>query len=313
MTDPLLIVADLAPHVDSRPELIQRARSELMETIDASTRPDTTPPRRRRRRWAIPVAIAAAVTVGAGWALLSDSADSTRVVCPGNDVISAVTGDPVLDCANEWRRLNDTEPPAMVAYDNGQGGVVVLAAGDIPSDQHTALDPGPYQDTLLIELEAALDDLGSGLGSGCYDAADATEITRSELGRLGLEAWGVTVDPDRRPDGATTCAHAVVQPDQQQVQLIGVAASNAVDPYQAYATALDAQLGAACMTLDQAADAARALAADTDIVIDGTRIELTEEAGVLVIHMIEEPDAACTRADVNVGGLAEVTLRGPSD
>lgn len=314
MSDPLDTVRDLATPVGAHPELLERVRNDLMATITQPPQSDAaSTPRRTRRRWAIPIAAAAVLTTAAGgWAILLNSSDSTGLQCPGNAFIDAVTGDPVLDCANEWRRDNETEPPPMVAYENGRGGVVVLLEGDSVPDGYTALGPGPFQNTALIELEAALGDVGTGLESGCYDDVAATEITRRELDRLGLAEWTVTVDDDRRPDGTATCAYFIVDAALQQVQLIGLPGANAPDPYSAYAAALDEQLDAACVGLDEAADLARTLAASTEIVVNGTRIDFTEEASVLFIHIVEDPDAACTRANVNVGGRVEVTLRGPT-
>lgn len=314
MSDPLDTVRGLAPPVGAQPDLLERVRNDLMATITQPPQPDATPTRRRlRRRWAISIAAAAVLTTAAGgWVILHNSSDSTGVQCPGNLVIDAVTGDPVLDCANEYRRYNETEPPPMVAYDNGRGGVVVLRESDAVPDGYTALDRGPFQNTALIELEAALGDVGTGLESSCYDQVAATEITRRELDRLGLAEWTVTVDDDRRPDGAATCAYFIVDAELQQVQLIGLPGANVPDPYRNYAVALDEQLSASCAGLEEAAELVRTLAADTDIVVDGTRIDFTEQAGVLFIHIVEDPDASCTRADVNVGGRVEVTLRGPT-
>lgn len=314
MSDPLDIVQDLAPPVGTKPELLERVRKDLMKTITQPSRPDAgSVLRRTRRRWAAPIAAALLLaTAAAGWALLRDISDSTELQCPGNVIIDSVTGDPVLDCSNEWRRSNETEPPPMIAYDNGRGGVVVLPEGDSMPDGYTALDPGPFQNAALIELEATLGNVGTGLESGCYDDVAATRIAQGELDRLELAQWTITVDEDRRPDGYSTCAYFIVDAALQQVQLIGLPGVTAPDPYSAYAAALDEQLDAACIGLEEAADLARTLAASTEIVVDGTRIEFTEEAGVLFIHIVEDPDAACARADVNVGGRVEVTLRGPT-
>ncbi len=313
MSDPLDTVRDLAPHVGAQPELLARVRKEFMTTI-AQAPQTASGPSRTRRRWTLPIAAAALLsTAAAGWAILHDPSDSTALQCPDNVVIDAVTGDPIVDCSNEWRRHNDTEPPRMTAYDNGLGGVVVLVVGDPVPDGYTELEPGPFQNTALIELEAALGDAGSGLASGCYDEVSATTIAQSELDRLELTAWTVTVDENRRPDGASTCAYFIVDPALQQVQLIGLPVeSNGMGPYGAYAAALDQQLAANCVGLADAAALTRRMAADTEIVVDGTRIEFTEAAGVLTINLVEDPGATCTRADVNVGGRVEVTLRGPT-
>ena len=312
MSDPLDIVRDVAPQVGTQPELLERVRKDFMTTITQSLEA-ASGPKRTRRRWAIPLAAAAVLSSAAGWAILHDSSDSTALQCPDNVVIDAVTGDPVLDCSNEWRRDSDTEPPPMVAYDNGQGGVAVLVEGDHVPDGYTALKPGPFQNTALIELEAALGDVGTGLESDCHDDVAAMEITQRELNLLGLGGWTVTIDDDRRPDGSSMCAYFIVDPALERVHLIGIPdESNAPNPYSAYSRALNEQLDADCIGLDDAADLARRLAASTEIVLDGTRIEFTEEAGVLFIHTIEDPNTSCTRADVNVGGAVEVALRGPT-
>ena len=125
MSDPLDTVRNLSPQVGAQPELLERVRNDFMANIIQS--PEAAPPRRSRRRWAIPIAAAAVLTTAAtAWAVMHDSSNSTAFQCPDNAIIDAVTGDPVLDCANEWRRDNETEPPPMVAYDNGRGVVVVL-------------------------------------------------------------------------------------------------------------------------------------------------------------------------------------------
>lgn len=320
MSDPLDLVRDLAPAGEHRPELVERVRNDLMATIN-----DTTPRsnersapapsgRRVRRRWLIPAAaVLVLTTAAAAWALARTSKDSTTVACPGNSIINAVTGDPITDCANEWRRSNGTQPPAMVAYDNGNGGVTVLLAADSAPDGHTELDPGPFQNTSLIQLQASLDDAGSGLSADCYDEQAARDIARNALDQLGLANWTITVDESRRPDGASLCAYFVIDPAMEHVELFGIETSTPqANPYEPYATALAEQLDATCLHLGEAASLARSLAARTVIEIDGTRIDLAEQAEVLVVHEVEDPAAACTSSAVNVGGRVEVTLRGPN-
>lgn len=320
MSDPLDLVRALAPTTEHQPDLIERVRNELMATINETAPPSDSPSaprpvnRRAPRRWLIPAAAALVLsTTAAAWALARTSADSTTLECPGNSIIDAVTGDPVTDCSNEWRRSMGTEPPAMVAYDNGNGGVTVLLANDPAPDRYTELEPGPFQRTEFIQLEAALDDAGRGLSSGCYDDDTGREIARRELDRLGLMTWTITIDDLRPPDGQSRCAYHVVDPLTQQVQLIGVEGSTfGSNPYEPYAAALADQLEATCMTVDAASSLARSLAAETAIVIDGTRIDFTEQAGALVVHQLEDPSADCTSSVVNVGGRVEVTLRGPA-
>ena len=162
-------------------------------------------------------------------------------------------------------------------------------------------------------LEESLDDVGRGLSSGCYDEATARGIARNDLDRLGLANWTVTVDERRRPDGHSLCAYFIVDPAAEHVELIGMTGSTGdANPYESYAKALADQLDETCLSLEAAASVARSLAAETVIMIDGTRIDLTEPAGALVVNEVEDPAAACTRSAVNIGGLVQVILRGPS-
>lgn len=317
MSDPLDELRDLAPPVDARPELLEQLRNDLMTIIerDAHSKTeqlDELQPRRAKRKWAIPIAAAlVACTGAAAYALSLSSSDSTSVECP-TGIYDAVTGDPVVDCSNEWRRSYNSEPPAMVAYDNGSGGVTVLLADDPVPEGYTPVGPGQFQNSSIIEFEASLDDYGTGLSSGCYDEPAAREIIQADLDRLGLAAWTITADSSRLPDGADLCAVAIVVPDAQQVQVIGLS-NDAVgtDPYARFAANLNDQLEAECVGIDEAATVTRTLGDSTDIRINGAIIEVTEEAGVLVINTVEDPAATCTQADVNVGGRVEVILRGP--
>lgn len=321
MSDPLDLVRDLAPGGEHRPELVERVRTDLMATIDGTTPAggplaEPTPIGWRRRRWLVPATAALVLTTAAAaWAVNRPISESTALECRhtgGSAIIDAVTGDPVLDCSNEWWRANGTEPPAMVAYDNGSGGVTVLLATDTAPEGYSELKPGRSLDPSLIHLEAALDDVAGGLSSGCYDETTARDITRNDLDRFGFANWTITVDEARRPDGESLCAYFILDPTMQQVELIGMTASApGANPFQPYAKELAEELEATCLSLDTAASLARALAVETRVTIDGTSIEFTEQAGMLVINEVEDPAADCALSTVNVGGQVVVTLRGP--
>jgi len=321
MSDPLDAIRNIAPPAERHPELLERVRNDLMSTISPPRAEHGAPfdgtlsSPRVKRRWAIPLAAAVVLTTAASaWAITQYSSDSTAVQCPGNSIIDAVTGDPVADCTNHWRRFNDTDPPAMIAYDNGNGSITVLDAGDPLPDGYMALELGPAQNTTLIELEAALDDTGEGLSAACYNDSDGHHIARSELDRLGLASWNVTTET--AADGRVTCAYFYLDPAQQDVVLIALETEMTTgqdDPYVRFGQQLTNKLEADCLDIAQAADLTRSLAAGTDVVIDGSTIDFTEQAGVLIIHSIDDPTASCTRSDVNVGGALEVTLRGPTN
>lgn len=227
----------------------------------------------------------------------------------------------MIDCTNAWRSVNDTTPPPMVAYDNGRGGgITVLPDDETPPAGLTAIPPGIVQDPKIIELEESLEDKGRGLYSQCFTEEDARTKVRAELERLGLSEWSVIVDESRRPDGEQLCALGLPKPGLQQVELIGMsgrdlgfdtADPSSQDPFTRYAASLAEELDERCLTLEEAADVARELAAGTEFVVDGEVIEVSEDYG-LGITTVEDATASCTRSTVEVGGSISVILRGPS-
>lgn len=303
MTDELDHIRDLRPSVSppSR-RLVETERSRLMSIIDRDTRHETPRPALRKRRWRVPGAVAAVlVTAAAGFVLTRDVGMTTELSCP-DGIVDAVTGDPVADCASLWRQQNGTEPPPLVAYDNQLGGIAVVPAGaPVPSDW-TPLETGVIQDPRLIELDSALADYGDGLNAQCYTPADAQPVAEAALQRLGLADWSVRIDPERL-GGDGTCAVHMLDPDAKTVVLFGLemAPPPADAPFARLATAVQDQIDSQCLTLEEAVETVRLIARDLGI---------DEAAGELVIHSVPDGSAACSRTDVNVGGLIEVTVRG---
>lgn len=312
MSDPLETLRSATSPIAADPELLHRVRQDLLATIEKSTATKSVTPKRSHRGWAIGLVAALIVTAStAAWAIVGNSSSTTAVSCP-TGIMDAVTGDPVADCSNEWRRRNTTEPPAMTAYDNGSGGVVVLLASEDTPSGHTALPPGPFQNAAVIELNAALADYGAGLASGCYNEAAGRDLVQAELDRLDLSHWVITASATRAPDGEGLCAYFYIEPSANEVQLIGFTSEIELDPYVGFAAALDQKLATDCLPLEAAADLVRSLAANTNIVVNDTVIDFTEEADVLAITSVIDPTATCTRSDVVVGGRVDVTLRGPA-
>ncbi len=260
----------------------------------------------RPRRTFVLAAAAASVGVAAaaGAAGLFRS-DSAGVGCQTPDgavsVVNAVTGDPVRDCAAHFAQQGDPAT-SLVAYDTGAGGIIVVSEGAQVSPGWTRLDPGPAQDLSVIELAAALDDSAEGLRSTCTTLASARDITVRELSRLGLDDWTVFAERGEA-DGVETCSYFVLDPADRTVALIPIEAlvARAVAPHLVFARDLDAALGEDCLAVGAAGDVARGLAADAGLQVDA-----------VVIVEVEEDEAGCTRAAVNVGGRVEVTLRGPA-
>ena len=266
------------------------------------------------------IAGAAAIVLMAGAAVVAvtrvdEFADTVEVQCPGEHFMLALTGDPALDCSNEWRRVNGTEPPPMAAYDNGGGVVVVVVVGEPVPEGFTKLDTSTYQTTALIELKAEIYDIGLGISSGCLDVTEARAVIRRSLDQVGLDAWDITVDEAQAPDGTNSCANVEIDPGQNVVQIVSM---NAVDyvrssgTFGEFSRALDAGLKAQCLNLDGAADLTRSVAATTPDNYDPFDGQTTALIDGLEIDRVVDPTASCTRVAVSVGGSLFVTLRGPS-
>lgn len=263
----------------------------------------TKRPRRVRRSVLLAAAAAALVgSIGAAIAL-SNPSQTTRIACGGENIIDATSGDPIADCAAELRRLG-IEPISLVAYDNGRGAVTVLESDSSAASGLTPLGEGFVQDTAIIELRQGIDDVATGVESGCFTNDEATEIVARELTASGVD-WPITYRTD---DDLTlpTCAVAMVLPEEQTVLIAQLERGSASDsssepPYAALVAQLNAALDGTCMNLNDAARTTVDLAYATD----------TQH--MVNVHPVDDPESACTIATVNVGGAVEVTLRGPAD
>lgn len=276
-------------------------RTELINAIEPS-RPRTTAGRSerraRRRITAVAAVLLSMLTVGTGWALTRQPEQTTRILCPDNFVIAAVSGDAVADCA---RVLSEAgiEPPAMAAYTNELGAVIVVEVGaDVPAGLQP-LEDGFRQNVSIIEFEAALNDVTTGLAADCYSTDEAMPIIERTIAEFGFE-W--TVDVARTADGESTCAVSIVQPETSTVGLTAVEVSAPGDdePWIALGSQLTATLEEECLDLSQAASLVNDLAEGLD---------MTE---MMSITETEDEQAACTRATVTVGGAVFVDLRGPA-
>ena len=290
---------------DAKQALFQEITRVPVDVAEPST--SSAPRARGPRRSTVVVATLASLSFAAiAGAVALFPSSSTSVGCHTPDggvtIADAVTGNPLTDCAEIWEQQTGAQAPPLAAYDNGSGGIEVLPANEPAPDGWVRTDPGTVQDPAVIELEAALDDVAHGLPAECRMLDDAREVATDELERLGLEKWSV-VSERGEADGTGTCTYFYLDPDERQVVLIplgGVVAPPGA-PYSDFARDLATALDADCLTVSEAAAAARDLAADTAL-----------EAAGLVIYELTDDTATCTRTDVNVGGRVEVTLRGPA-
>jgi hypothetical protein len=268
------------------------------ELLEAVTRMPFNGRARRATRSRRPLVLAFAVAgvvvaTAATWVILrSPARETTSIECVigGVDtIVPATSGDPAYDCAVVWRDDSGTEPPALVAYDNGNGGVTVIPRSEKPEAGWTQLPAG--QDVALIQLQESLDDYINGLTSSCLTAQEATALTKAKLARFGLAGWTVTV----RNDGACTNTD-LVDPASKTVTLI--ATSAATGPETAYQKLADRlrPVTRQCESLPAAVASVRAAAG-------GVTYDL---------RTVKDASLKCASIYETVGGTIFVTVRGPS-
>jgi hypothetical protein len=278
------------------------AREALLERIVAMPVPAAPSPRRRRRARLVAgvtgVTLAASGTIA--WAIVNagDPRDTTSLQCQiggSPSIVTAVSGDPVADCAAQWTRDLGVAAPPLAAYDNGHGGILVQPAADPAPAGSTRLPAGQGQNVALIDLQESLDDYVAGLSSRCFTQAEAVAFARAEVARTALAGWTVT------PREAGRCTDAgVADPVARTVWLLGRETDPAAE--QGGHVALAGRLR-------EIVKQCRPLAATRALVDKAVR-----DAGLSSAPQVTEvPTAArCTTVRERVGGAIFVTLRGPA-
>jgi hypothetical protein len=294
-------------------------REALLREI-MSTPPSREAPAPRRRRRLPVVAVVGAVVLGGtaiGWAFAMSSArDTVSVECEiegGSVIIPSATGDPVADCAAQWQRDTGNRAPRLVAYDNGQGGIIVAPADQPPLPGATPLPTGATQNVSMIEVQQSLDDYIAGLNSGCYDNATAVKMTEQTLARVGMGDWTVQPAPstDFSPPSTSSAAPAsnqcvdtaILDPATSTVTLRALGGPASPDaPYEKLAAMLRS-IAQGCTSLDATAQQVRSAASELGLSEAAHQYQLTE---------VQVKDAGCTTIDENVGGTIFLILRGPA-
>lgn len=283
-------------------EVKNTIRNQLLDAIEQDQAGTSLRGSERRARHRITVLAAVLLSllgVGAAWALSQQPEQTTRIVCPGNDVIAAVSGDPVADCAEALRHLG-IDPPEMEAFTNEAGAVIVQETGDDAADLQP-LGEDFRQDTAIIELEASINDVTIGLEASCYTTEEAIPIVESAVNRVGLD-WSIDVISEA--DGEARCAYGFPQPERSSVGLISIDAplpSDEQPPDIELGRQLHNALEAECLNLDEAAAVVERLANELDM-----------EEMMSSITQTTDDQATCTRATVTAGGAVFVNLRGPA-
>jgi hypothetical protein len=289
--------------------------------------PTSRGPRGRRRR-RLPILLAAALVVLSGtavaWALVASSGrDTVSVQCEiqgVSTIIPSATGDPGADCAAQWQRDTGNSAPPLVAYDNGVGGITVLPADQTPPSGWTRLGNGETQNLSMVQMQQWLDDYVSGLNSGCYDNATATQMTEQALPRFGMAGWTVQPAPPSdltaQPAPPSASAAPLVVSGAQQCVDTGIldgtnrtvslrALGGPVPPgfaEEKLAVKLRS-IAQQCGSLDATATQVRSAATDLGLSEDAHQFELTE---------VRDDSARCTTISEDVGGTIFLILRGPS-
>jgi hypothetical protein len=213
-----------------------------------------------------------------------------------------LTGDPVADCARyqELAGLPPIEDP--VAFRDAWNPVVVVPRAQVPADAEL-LDVATAADLAAQELQASLHDLVDGPVTGCPDPATAAAAAQAELDRLALSDWRVEVSTDA---GTLECAGVVVDAEQQ---LLTVVPTGATEPLETLVARGD--MVPEVLTLR---DLLRTRIADTCLDLTAAEAVVAQALGTAhhwPTSAIEDPEATCTRVDLEVGGSIQVTLRGP--
>jgi hypothetical protein len=282
--------------------------------LDAIT--DTPTSRRipaRKRRLRVPIIVGlGVVTAGAatamGWALTRSAPDVISVNCAitSNSTagIPAVSGDPIKDCAQEWKKETGHAAPPLRAYVGSSGVTIVQPANRPAPPSATPLAvQHPKQDLKVIELQESLNDVIAGLGSGCYTNAEATHIAKRELTRLDMTGWSVSASPDHANGKASCVDDGDVQP-KKTVKL----SADGGSPVQA-ANKPQRQTIELASKLRPIAKKCQPLAAAKKQV----------EAAVAAVGMPRRnyelktvpTQSSCTTVHETVGGTVFLTLRGP--
>jgi hypothetical protein len=292
----------------------QRMAERLMDRIDAAA---PRGKRRPSRSVLMALVVAASIAIAGtaiGTGLFDPSArDTVSVQCliEGSDaIIPATTGDPVGDCAARWRRDTGANPPSLVAYDNGHGGITVMPVDRQPFPGSTPLPTGATQNVSMIEVQESLDDYVAGLNSGCFDNAAAVAMTEQILARFDMADWTVLPAPASDfPQTASSAAPercvgaAILEPETRTVTLRALGGQGPQDlPFAKLAAKLRS-ISEGCLSLDAAVQQVRSAAGD---------LGLSEAAHEFELTAVVDKDAGCTTIDENVGGTIFLILRGPA-
>lgn len=301
-SDPLDLLKEADPaHRFDLKSIDPAAHTRLRTAIPLVARPDRRPHRKWPRLAAATVVVAA--LAGASYGVISSrlgETEGTNCYLDGGILhISSLTGDPVLDCTNEWRHFGMTPPTDLVAFRDDGGAVGVTSRGQVPPGADL-IPVDALQDTSLIELSSSVQDIVDGPDGRCTSGADAAAYARKELDRLGHPDWTVGRDDD------ATCASLVIGPDSQTISVISSPLHTGEPDDTARRQAelsrkLRLEVSDGCLSAGRAEDDVEAILADSGIPSNAYRITT-----------VAADRTQCSRIDVVAGGIYDVRLYTPS-
>jgi len=302
---------------DRTPEavlLLDRLLDQPMPGSRRTRSPRLRHPRAAGRRVRLPVLVGVTIVLAGsaiGWAITTTAArDTVSVQClnagGGDTIIPTVTGDPVADCAAQWRRDTGGEPPPLVAYDNGHGGITVAPADRPALPGASPLPDGTTQNAAIVQAQRSLDDLVGGLNSGCFDNPTAVEMTTGILARYGMQDWTVVPAPPDDLSGSSKercVGTSILDPAERTVSLRALGGAMPADTQYSKLAARLRSLSTGCMSLDAMTQRVGSILDDLDISEAGNEVQLTE---------IREHGEPCATVTETVGGSIFLVVRGPA-
>lgn len=213
-----------------------------------------------------------------------------------------LTGDALADCDNYLAAAGREPIDDPVAFYWGDNTLYVAPADQVPAGAQLA-DP-TLDGEAVRELEASLWDQVDGMLAGCRSADDARTFAASELQRLGLEGWTIPTPPEDSSARGKCAGSATADPTTRTIQLFP-------NRYDRERTVEDP--GGTMPVVFEIRDGLRALA-EQCLPLDEAARQAKQVLGTedhWPTTTITDPDATCTRIDMEVGGSIQVTLRGP--
>lgn len=318
--DPMALLRRSNP-VQAPPAFDATSTTALLNRAQAAA---PAPQPRRRRSLAVTASLSAVAltgATGAAYAVYWQSADTAlQIDCAvgtaradferfggGGSILSTSSGDPVQDCAAEYRRLEGGQAPELRAYEHGKSFITVVPADWLVPQDWQPLNGAFRTDPLRVELESRLSDQIEGPEATCSEVGAADRQVRAELADLGLTGWTVErLEQANRADGTSWCAIAFLDGSGGNTVLLqGLEREEPIpgttDSVDGITVRLRTAIVEKCLALPEARVAAEQAVRDSGASVSDA-----------IITTLADPAATCTRVDFVPAGLISIVLRGPA-